>query len=129
MGEAGSEYIWRTLGTGGYMHASVGDDIEDPGVARHLMDAHLYTRMHRSNQNVYLVALYQTGRVLDSFGRVRFIIDLEELDLAPTQLVTVLSQRQPEAVFNSDAWLGKGTREWQHQTHTQFAALCLRPSG
>ena len=102
---------------------ALGIRLSTPDVARHLVDAHLHTGVNGADQHVDLVALHQAVGVLDALGRVGFVIDLEELDLAPAQLAALFIQGHAEAVFDGHAQLREVAGVGQHEAHAQLVGL------
>ncbi|XQU67757.1 hypothetical protein OJJOAM_000488 [Cupriavidus sp. H18C1] len=119
--ERGAEDIGPAQRTGGLVGPGVRDDQQRVAFLGHLDDAHLHARVHGADHHVDLVALDELVGVLGRLGRIRFIVDLEVLDLAPAQPAALLLHVHAEAVLDRRAERRVGAGVGQHEADLDLA--------
>ena len=118
--EGTAEDVGCAHGAGHDIGTGVRNDQQRAGVLGDFGHGHGNARVHGAHQHVDVVALDELVDVVGGLGRVGLIVDLDELDLAASELAALFCNLQPKAVFDGDAQRGIGTGVGQHQADFDF---------
>ena len=114
------------IGAGDRVGAGVRDDEQRVVVLRRLGHRQRDARVHRADEDVDVVALDQLVDVVGRLRRLRLVVDLEVLDLAPAELAALLLDVELEAVLDRVAERGVGAAVGQHEADLDRAGRALR---
>ena len=118
--EGTAENVRCAHGAGHDIGTGVRNDQQGASVLGDLGHGHGNARVHAAYQHVDVVALDQFVDVVGGLGRIGLIVDLDELDLAASELATLFCNLQSKAVFDGDAECGIGAGVGQHQADFDF---------
>src|SRR5262245_25637929 len=129
IGEGAPEYVLGAQLAGDCNVPGIGYDGERAALRYHLVDSHLHARVNRADQDIDLVTLDQAVGVLRRDFRLGFIVELNDLQLAPAKLAALFGDQHLNGEGDVLPELGERARVGEHQPYLQRLGLCDGPAG